>query len=549
MASLFDGVILLDRSGLMHTVNPAAEALFGYRAKELSGRDINALFPPEQNRRQGDGPGLPAWHGTVRDRELTAQRRDGTLFPVVLNLCPTTVGDGATQVAVVRDITERKRAEDTIRELALNDSLTGLANRNLFRRRLDAAARQASQRGRLVALLLLNLNGFKKINDNFGHSVGDALLKDVAGRLNNVTRKIDTVARLGGDEFGVVMVDLDNVEAVRGVAERIIEALSAPTTLNGCLLKTGASIGVSFYPHDDTDLDELIRKADMALDEVKSGGRGGYHLFKEVSNNQTRAARIIETDLRLALVRDEFQLHYQPKLDIDGRRVVGAEALLRWAHPGRGLVPPGEFIPIAEASDVMVPLGEWVLRSACEQNKAWQEAGLPPLPIAVNISARQLQDRDFVPTLRNILRETGLDPKWLELEITEGMVMDDTEQVICKFHRIFDLGVEISIDDFGTGYSSLAYLKRFPVQRLKIDQSFVRDLTVEPDDAAITEAVIKMGHSLKLKVIAEGVESLEQVEYLRSKGCDELQGFLFSRPLPAESFVTWFKDWSRPKAV
>ena len=549
MAGLFDGVIILDQSGSMRSVNPAAEAIFGYRVKELIGQDITALFPPEANRRQDDSPGLPPWHGPARDREVTGQRRDGVLFPVLLNLCPTTVGGLATQVAVVRDLSERKRAEDAIRELALNDALTGLANRQLFRQRLEDAAGRAGQRGRLVALMLLNLNGFKIINDNFGHSIGDALLKDVARRLVNVTRKVDTVARLGGDEFGVVMVDLDNVEAARGAAERIIETLSIPTTLEGCLLKTGASIGVSFYPHDDTDLDELIRKADMALDEVKSGGRGGYNLFKEVSNNQTRTARIIETDLRMALVREEFQLHYQPKLDIDGRRVVGAEALLRWQHPGRGMVSPGEFIPIAEASDVMVPLGEWVLRSACKQNKAWQDAGLPPLPVAVNISARQLQDADFVLTLRNILRETGLDPKWLELEITEGMVMDDTEQVIGKFHRIFDLGVEISIDDFGTGYSSLAYLKRFPVQRLKIDQSFVRDLTVEPDDAAITEAVIKMGHSLNLKVIAEGVESMDQVEYLRSKGCDELQGFLFSRPLPADGFVTWFRDWSRPKAV
>jgi diguanylate cyclase (GGDEF)-like protein/PAS domain S-box-containing protein len=545
-ANLFDGFLLLDLEGVLRAANPAAEAMFGHGPGELIGREVALLFPPEANRRQDEAAGLHAWREPARDCALTGRRRDGALFPVLLNLIPTVVEGVEMRIAVVRDISERKQAQDAIRELVLSDSLTGLANRNLFRRRLEDAFRQADRRGHLVALLLLNLDGFKSINDNFGHSMGDALLKDIAERLRNATRKVDTVARLGGDEFGVIMVDLDTAQAARTVAERVMETLADPATLDGCLLKTGASMGMAFYPHDDTDLDELIRKADLALDEARLSGQGGYRLFKEVSNTQARAARVLETDLRLAIVRGEFLLHYQPKLAIDGRRVVGTEALLRWRHPGRGMIPPAEFIPIAEASDVMVPLGEWVLREACRQNKAWQDAGLPALPVAVNISARQLQDREFIPTLRKVLRETGLDPKWLELEITEGMVMDDTEQVICKFHRIFDLGVEISIDDFGTGYSSLAYLKRFPVQRLKIDQSFVRDLTTEPDDAAITEAVIKMGHSLKLKVIAEGVETEDQVAYLRSKGCDELQGFLFSRPLPAERFVEWYKDWSQP---
>ncbi len=260
-------------------------------------------------------------------------------------------------------------------------------------------------------------------------------------------------------------------------------------------------------------------------------------------NAQARDAKVLESDLRLALVRQEFELHYQPKLCIDACEVVGAEALIRWRHPRRGMISPAEFIPIAESSDLMVPLGEWVLQAACEQARAWQDSGYPPLPVAVNISARQFQDNDFVGSLKGILYDTGLEPRWLELEITEGMMMDDTEQTIERFQRIHDLGVEISIDDFGTGYSSLAYLKRFPVHRLKIDRSFVRDLTTDTDDAAITEAVIKMGHSLKLKVIAEGVETEQQMAYLRSKGCDELQGFLFSPPLQAKEFVRWLTNW------
>ncbi|MDH3918393.1 MAG: GGDEF domain-containing phosphodiesterase, partial [Rhodospirillales bacterium] len=342
---------------------------------------------------------------------------------------------------------------------------------------------------------------------------------------------------------------LEKPNAIRSLAARILADLSKPVTLEGSLLRTGASIGIGFYPRDDTDPDELIRKADTALEAAKGTGRGTYRLYDEIMDAPARAAKVLEADLRLAVVRNEFELFYQPKLCIDGRRVTGAEALVRWRHPTRGIVSPGDFIPIAESSDLMVHLGEWVLRAACEQAKAWQDSGFPSLPVAVNISARQFRDSDFVAALKRTLQETGLDPRLLELEITEGMMMEDTEQVIDEFHLIHDLGVEISIDDFGTGYSSLAYLKRFPVHRLKIDRSFVRDLTTEPDDAAITEAVIKMGHSLNLKVIAEGVEMEEQVTYLRSKGCDELQGFLFSQPLPARDFARWLTSWKRPVAV
>lgn len=550
MAGLSEGVILIGQDARILGLNPAAERLFGYDPDELVGQASSVVLPVDVSRWFGDpDPNVVLLEHSdfIEGQELTGRRKDGTAFPFILNLAKTDHEDEVVLVAAVRDISHHRAAEEAIRQLSLTDPLTSLANRNLFHLRLEDAVNQAGRRGQLVALMLMDLDGFGTINDNFGHAVGDALLQEVATRLKGITRKTDTVARLDGDGFGVISVDLNSKEACHGLAQRIVDTLSEPVILDGCLLQTGASMGVSFFPVDDTHDDELIRKAGLALEEAKRAGPGCYRVYEQELDVRARSAKVLKMDLRLALVRDEFELYFQPMVNIDCREVVAAEALIRWQHPGRGMVSPSEFIPIAESSEFMLSLGDWVLRQACTQNKAWQNAGLPGLRVAVNISARHFQDGEFVPKLRSILNETRLDAHWLELEITEGMVMHDTEQVIKKFLEINNLGVEISIDDFGTGYSSLAYLKRFPVQRLKIDQSFVRDLNVDADDAAITEAVIKMGHSLNLKVVAEGVETERQMAFLRDKGCDELQGYLFSQPLPAEQFAAWHEDWTRVK--
>ena len=367
------------------------------------------------------------------------------------------------------------------------------------------------------------------------------LLMEIARLLTDATRDIDTVARLGGDEFAIIAPNLEGTMTVDTIAVRIIKQLSRAMTLKGCLLNTGTSIGLSECRRDDIDAEALIRMADQALYAAKTEGRGTYHYYDKAMHSAAMAQTLLEDDLRLALVREEFELYYQPQLRITGDRILRAEALVRWRHPVRGLLAPGEFIPIAESSALIVELGEWVLRQSCKQNKAWQDAGLPPLRVAVNISARQFQSDDPAATVESVLEETGLDPRWLELEITEGMMITDTETAATKLERIDDLGVQIAVDDFGTSYSSLAYLKSFPVKRLKVDQSFVRDLSTDADDAAIAEAVIRLGHSLNLEVLAEGVETQGHVDFLRAKGCDGLQGFHFSRPLPQHEFVDWVR--------
>lgn len=481
-----------------------------------------------------------------------------TLIGKRSNHCPEVEISGAPVFSIngrlvsilmtVVDITERKKSQETIWRMAHHDQLTQLPNRQLFRQRLEEALRNADRAGRMAALMFLDLDKFKAVNDNYGHPVGDELLCAVSNQLLSIVRETDTVARLGGDEFAIILTNLEHAEPVDALAKRIVTHISQPRVVDGCLLTVGTSIGISFYPLDDTDPDELVRKADLALYKAKADGRGCYHIYDEVLHGKVTTQVALENELRLAVVREEFLLHFQPQIRIPDEKVVGVEALIRWKHPMQGMVPPGKWIPIAEASGLIINIGDWVLRRACAQNKDWQERGLPFFRIAVNISAAQFRSDDFVSSVDSALKESGLDPRWLELEITESMVIDGVDEAIVKLHRLRDIGVEIAIDDFGTGYSSLAYLKCLPVQRVKIDQSFVANALHDQNDNAIVDAIIQMGHSLGLSVVAEGVETREHLARLSEKKCDAAQGFYFSRPKSADDLITWLQPASGPQS-
>jgi diguanylate cyclase (GGDEF)-like protein/PAS domain S-box-containing protein len=435
-----------------------------------------------------------------------------------------------------RDITERKRTEERLSYLAQYDPLTGLPNRALFLDRLKQAVTRARREGRLAAVMFLDLDRFKEINDNLGHSVGDEVLVEVAKRLMAHLREVDTIARLGGDEFTIVIESFSSADQVNAIAEKILEAFSRPMHAAAQEVYMTCSIGIAICTSQYEDVDALLKNADIAMYHAKQEGRNNYQLYSDAIRSGTSEKLSLEAKLRHALEREEFVLVFQPQVDILSCRIIGAEALIRWQSQELGMVPPGRFIPLAEETGLIVPIGEWVLQSACRQNKAWQQAGLPPLRVSVNLSPRQFRQRDLLERIVGVLEQTGLDARYLELEITEGTVMHRFEEVMLTLERLDQIGVGLSIDDFGTGYSSLSYLKRFPVHKLKIDQSFVRDITTDADDAAIVGAIVAMSRSLGLRSIAEGVETEAQLEFLRRLQCDEYQGYLFGRPVPPGEF-------------
>jgi len=443
-----------------------------------------------------------------------------------------------------RDITEKMRAEEQIRHMAHYDALTELPNRILLHDRIGQAIAQAQRNQEVLAILFIDLDRFKTVNDSLGHAVGDRLLKTVAGRLESCTRGSDTIARIGGDEFVVLLGNLKEPEDARHVSQKVLDALSEPLTIDGHELKITPSVGICAYPHDGEDVETLMRNADTAMYYAKQMGRNNYQFFTQAMNDAAQQRLVIENDLRHAIERDEFILHYQPQLDLKTGAIIGFEALVRWLHPQRGTVSPSLFIAAAEESGLIGPLGEWVLRQACSEGHAWRNAGHPELQVSVNCSAHQFQRDGFVETVNLVLRETGLPASCLELEITESVIVQRSEEVIARFAALDAMGVRISIDDFGTGYSSLSYLKRFAIHQLKIDQSFVRDISSDPDDAAIVSAIIAISHSLGLKVVAEGVETAEQLAFLRSLGCDGAQGYYFSRPVPADEFARLLRSWN-----
>ena len=474
--------------------------------------------------------------GVVRDVELEFYRRDRTRKWVLANLRAVRDGAGAITLieGTIEDITDRKRAEEQVQFLAFYDALTGLPNRTLLRDRLTNALAGARRRNEKVALLFLDLDRFKIINDSLGHSCGDLLLQEVAVRLKKCAREHDTVARIGGDEFVIAMSGIKDVPDAAVAAERIMDAMSTEFVIQGHSLSVSCSVGISIYPDHGADTETLTKHADAAMYCAKESGRNAFRLFTEDMNEQVVERLTIEHNLRLALDRNELFLVYQPQTEVTSGKIIGVEALLRWQHPEMGLVPPDRFIRVAENSGLILPIGEWVLRTACTTARKWHDEGLPPVSVAVNVSAVQFRQDGFRALVKRVLHETGLAPEFLELELTESLLLSNADLTFPVLQDLKAMGVKLAIDDFGTGYSSLSYLRQFPVHRLKIDRSFIKAVATNSDDAAITSAIINMGKSLNLKVIAEGVEDEAQMSFLRDHQCDEIQGYYFSQPLTVD---------------
>jgi len=468
--------------------------------------------------------------------------------------------------AAIRDVTRRKKAEMHLREKiaeldrsnadlvrasrtervmaqqmihsAEHDFLTGLPNRSLLIDRIGQSIALAQRHGKQIAVLCLDVDGFKHVNDSLGHTVGDRLLQSLAGRLVDCVNTIDTVSRQGGDEFAVLLSEIDHADDAAVMSRSLMDAVEMATLIGLHDLHVTASIGVSIYPGDGMDAETLIKNADTAMYQAKENGRQNYQFFKPAMYDRAVERQAIEEHLRRALERQEFTLQYQPKISVRTGIVTGAEALIRWTHPTRGVVPPARFIPVAEACGLIMPIGAWVLREACTQAQAWRDAGLPMVTMAVNVSAMQFRNQNFLHDLYAILRETGLDPKYLELELTESALMQRPELTASILSTLRNKGVRVAVDDFGTGYSSLSYLHMFPLDALKIDQSFVQQITSIPDETTIVRAIISMGQSLNLRVIAEGVETQDQLDFLTAHQCDEAQGYYFSKPVSSEEFAT-----------
>jgi diguanylate cyclase (GGDEF)-like protein len=454
------------------------------------------------------------------------------LQAIMLAAAPALLGLGTA--LSMRILQQRRRADDRVHHIAFHDDLTSLPNRLMLNQRLDRALSRNRRTGSKLAILFMDLDRFKVINDSLGHEVGDVLLRQVADRLRSQSREGDTVARMGGDEFVVLIENRKNLNDISACARRLVEELSAPYLLGTKDCHVTLSIGISIFPSDGSDSQSLLKAADVAMYRAKELGRNNFQYYLPSMNVHTVDRLELESDLSRALERGEFLLHYQPKVEISTGLITGTEALLRWKHPVRGLVPPLDFISLAEETGLIVPIGEWVLATACAQNKLWQDMGLTKLGISVNLSARQFSDSMLLAKLTRIIHASGLDPSSLELEITESVVMSDGESAVGVLEQLKSIGVRIAIDDFGTGYSSLGYLKRFPIDTLKVDRSFIRDIPADSGDRKIAQAIIAMAHALRLEVVAEGVENAEQLKFLRAQHCDAVQGYFLFRPLPVD---------------
>ena len=539
-----EGIIVTDVSKHILSVNRSFTKITGYEAHEVIGQLPSILKSGLHDRAFYDEMNASITDNGLWIGELWNRRKNGENFPAWMSISGVHNKDRVIThyFAVFTDLTERKDAEQQIYRLAYHDALTSLPNRARLYTLLRQALLEAQRNRTHGAILFIDLDRFKQINDSLGHAYGDILLKEVAGRLAASLRSEDIVARIGGDEFVVALVDIAKHEDASVVAQKILDSLSSPIIVDGHELQASASIGISIYPINGDDAETLIKNADIAMYRAKQGEtHDGYMFFSPDMNRRALERLKLEGNLRRALEREELVLHYQPQMNLQSGKIIGAEVLLRWNHPGTGMISPATFIPLAEETGLIVPIGQWILETVCARNKEWQRAGLPIVKLAVNISAKQF--RPALPRMvAEILAHHELDARFLELEITESMIMQNVEGVIAMMDDFQLLGISLSLDDFGTGYSSLSYLKRFPIDKLKIDQSFVRGVAKDADDEAITKAIINLSRNLGLRVIAEGVETEEQLAFLRSFGCEEIQGYYYSRPLPEDDFAKFLQS-------
>ena len=549
--SIEEAVLRTDLHGTVTYLNRIAEELTGWRRNEAQGRPVADVL------RFIDGltrAAIDTAVGLVTQEAKTANattnckncmlvRRDGIEFGIESKLTLIRGQDGSITGAVVafHDVSEARAKSLEMSHSAQHDVLTDLPNRVLFNDRLTQAITLAERQGKQLAVMFVDLDHFKKINDSLGHDVGDKLLQSVAARLIACIRRSDTVSRLGGDEFVVLLSQVEHAEDAAFSARKILRALTAPHTIDNKNLDINVSIGVSTYPSDGQDAEGLINRADNAMYEAKQHGRNNYQFFRREMHARLAERQSLEADLRCALGRNEFLLHYQPKISLQTGQITGAEALIRWLHPQRGMMYPAQFVPVAEECGLILPIGQWVLLEACKQARAWSDAGLGVVPIAVNVSAAEFGAKDFLSGVRAVLIATRVAPQNLELELTESVLMHDAEAAVVTMVALKAMGVQLAIDDFGTGYSSFTYLRRFPSDALKLHQSFVQEITADPGDAKIVSAMINIGRSLKQRVIAEGVETRAQMNFLQRHGCSEGQGFYFSRPVAAEQAAELFR--------
>jgi diguanylate cyclase (GGDEF)-like protein/PAS domain S-box-containing protein len=533
------GVTVTNPEGNIIYTNQADAEMHGYITEELIGMDVR-IFSPQTNWKPMFQPMRKRFK-----RESINIRKDGTTFPVYLmsDIVTNNRGEIIAKITTCEDISDRKRNEETIRNLAFYDSLTGLPNRSLFTDRMLQELAKAKRQRQMMAVIFIDLDRFKVINDTLGHATGDLLLQAVAKQLKEIIREGDTVSRLGGDEFLLLFPDITQVKDASVIAEKIVHKFSEAFMVNNKELYISASLGISIFPDNSDSIETLIKHADTAMYYAKQQGRNNYQFYSPKIDAYTTKKLEIEANLRKAIVNNELMLYYQPQVNLIDGKITGAEALLRWQTIGQGFISPAEFIPIAEETGLIQPIGEWIFRTVCRQIKQWQEACLQNIRISVNVSMNQFRQNNFIEILIGILKEIDIQPDCIELEITESAIMHDTGLTTTMLRELRERGINIAIDDFGTGYSSLSYLKYLPISRLKLDQSFVHSLGINPNDEAISRAIIAMAHSLNLQVVAEGVENVDQLTLLKTYDCDEVQGFLFSKPLAADDFVKFVDSY------